>query len=191
MSLPDEFQILEISTLSDAAPYYSSFIKAYQDIFSAPPYNEHFSDDEVKSILDSQFSHESAINLLAVNNENSVIGFGLAIPVEHRSDIARHLRGLIPIKHTFYFSELGVLSEWRRKGIGRLLTEMRLSLIDASCYSQVLLRTAETPDSSYEMYKKLGFEDIGVYIEVSSKRTDGTLFSDRRLFLSRLLQPPE
>ena len=72
-----------------------------------------------------------------------------------------------------------------------ILDGKKLSLIDSSRYSQVLLRTAEIPDASHKMYLALGFEDMGVYIEVSSKRTDGQLTTDRRLFLSRLLHPPE
>ena len=191
MSLPDEFRILRIQTPIEAEPYLPSFAEAYQSIFSAPPYNESFTADEAKAVFLKQVSIEGSINLLAIAEDNSVIGFGFALPVEHRIDIAQHLRGLIPIKNSFYFSELGVLPNWRRRGIGRLLTEGRLNLIDSARYSQVLLRTAEIPDASYQMYSELGFEDMGVYIEVSSRRTDGTMATDRRLFLSRLLHPPD
>ena len=191
VSLPDDFRILRIQTPEEAQPYLDSFAEAYQTIFSAPPYYESFTAKEAKTVFIKQVSIESSVNLLAISEDGAVIGFGFAIPVEHRSDIAQHLRGLIPIKHSFYFSELGVLPAWRRRGIGRLLTKGRLNLIDSSRYSQVLLRTAEIPDASYQMYQALGFEDMGVYIEVSSRRTDGTPSTDRRLFLSRLLHPPE
>lgn len=191
MTQPDEFNIVRINSKTEAEPYLDSFAAAYQTIFSAPPYNESFSIEEARNVFLNQVAFPQSINLIVVDKDNSVVGFGFAIPVEHRADIAQHLRGLTPIKHSFYFSELGVLPGWRRRGIGKILTERRLSLIDSSRYSQVLLRTAEMPDASHQMYLALGFEDMGVYIEVSSKRTDGQLTTDRRLFLSRLLHPPE
>ena len=40
---------------------------------------------------------------------------------------------------------------------------------------------------SYDMYMDMGFDDIGVYTEVHSRRTDGRVSTDRRLFMSKLL----
>jgi hypothetical protein len=37
------------------------------------------------------------------------------------------------------------------------------------------------------MYLDMGFDDIGVYTEVHSRRTDGRVSTDRRLFLSKML----
>jgi hypothetical protein len=37
------------------------------------------------------------------------------------------------------------------------------------------------------MYLKRGFQDIGVYMEVHSRRIDGQVTTDRRLFLSQVL----
>ncbi len=41
------------------------------------------------------------------------------------------------------------------------------------------------------MYIKLGFDDMGVYMEVPSFRQDGRETTDRRLFLSRVLGAPD
>ena len=40
------------------------------------------------------------------------------------------------------------------------------------------------------MYMRMGFEDIGVYTEVHSRRIDGRVSTDRRLFLSKVLVGP-
>ena len=112
MSLPDDFRILRIQTPEEAQPYLDSFAEAYQTIFSAPPYYESFTAKEAKTVFIKQVSIESSVNLLAISEDGAVIGFGFAIPVEHRSDIAQHLRGLIPIKHSFYFSAPTIFVEW-------------------------------------------------------------------------------
>ncbi len=47
------------------------------------------------------------------------------------------------------------------------------------------LRTSASRDGAYEMFRGLGFEDMGVYMEVTSRRIDGSVSTDRRLFLTR------
>ena len=51
----------------------------------------------------------------------------------------------------------------------------------------MILRTSAVKNATYEMYKRLGFEDTGVYMEVKSRKNDGTQRTDRRLFLSRVV----
>lgn len=54
----------------------------------------------------------------------------------------------------------------------------------------MVLRTSAVRNASYEMYMKLGFDDMGVYMEVPSRRLDGRTSTDRRLFLSKVLPAP-
>ena len=54
-------------------------------------------------------------------------------------------------------------------------------------YTHAVLRVSAVRNLSYDMYMKMGFEDIGVYTEVHSRRVDGRVSTDRRLFLSKLL----
>jgi hypothetical protein len=39
------------------------------------------------------------------------------------------------------------------------------------------------------MYMRRGFDDMGVYMEVPARRTDGRVTTDRRLFLHKVLPP--
>ena len=97
------------------------------------------------------------------------------------------LRGLLPVPHTFYLAELGVLESARGQGIGKMLVAQRLELIDHRKFTHVVLRVSAVRNQSYDMYMDMGFDDIGVYTEVHSRRTDGRVSTDRRLFLSKLL----
>lgn len=183
----DGLRILRVRTAEEAEPYRASFAGAYQDIFSGPPYFERFWASEAMGILDGFLRVPDHITLLAVRGESRVVAFGIGVPMTARPDIARELRGLVPIRESFYLAELGVQDGWRGKGLGRQLVDLRLQLIDPARYSHVLLRTVASRRGAYEMYRSMGFEDMGVYMEVPSRRVDGSVTTDRRLFLSRVL----
>ena len=183
----DGIRILRVHGPEDAAPYRLSFGGAYQDIFSGAPYYERFWASEAMGILDSFLRMPDHITLLAVKGRNRIVGFGIGVPVMARPDIARELRGLVPVRHAFYLAELGVQDAYRGRGIGQSLIDLRLKFIDHQRYSHVLLRTSAERNASYQLYLSKGFTDMGVYMEVPSRRIDGTVKTDRRLFLSRVL----
>ena len=183
----EEVKIIQIVDPEQLSPYLPALAVAYQSVFSSPPYNEQFYPAEVQDILLRHINTPYQITLLAMYH-GEIIGFGLASPLRSYPEITRQLRGLLPIKHTYYFTELGVQKIWRRKGIGRALTEKRLNLVDRSRYQHIVLRTSDNKDAAYLMYTNMGFEDMGVYTEISARRVDGSIRTDRRLFLSRLIE---
>jgi len=183
----DGLRILRVFGPEDAAPFRASFAGAYQDIFSGPPYLERFWAPEAMGFFDAFLRMPDHITLLAVKGESRVVAFGIGVPVTARADIARAFQGLVPVRHAFYLAELGVQEHWRGRGLGSQLVDLRLQLIDRQRYTHALLRTSAVRNASYEMYLHMGFEDMGVYMEVPSRRVDGTVTTDRRLFLSRVL----
>lgn len=183
----DGIRIVRIYGAEDAEPYRASFGGAYQDIFAGPPYYERFWASEAMGILDGFLRMPDHITLLAVKSRSRVVGFGVGVPVMARADIARELRGLVPVRHAFYLAELGIQDAYRGRGLGRQLIDLRLELIDRQRYTHVLLRTSAERNASYEMYLSKGFHDMGVYMEVPARRVDGTVKTDRRLFLSRVI----
>lgn len=184
---PDGIRIIRISNPEEALPYQASFAGAYQDIFSEPPYNERYFPSEAQGILRRYLSSAENICLFAIRGRSKVVGFGIGVPAVSKPDIARDLRGLLPVPHTYYLAELGVLESARNKGIGKSLVAHRLELVDHQKYTHVVLRVSAVRNRSYDMYLEMGFDDIGVYTEVHSRRTDGRVSTDRRLFLSKLL----
>lgn len=186
----DGVRILRVRTNDEAMPYRAAFAGAYQDIFSEPPYNERFFPSEAQAILRQFLDIPDNITLLAVRGNTQVVGFGIAVPALAKADVTRALHGLLPLPPTCYLAELGVLRAYRRTGLGHELIQLRLSLIDRARFSNVVLRTSAVRNSSYDMYLSLGFEDMGVYMEVPARRVDGAVSTDRRLFLSKVLPRP-
>ncbi len=187
---PDGIRIVRVGSPQDAVPYRASFAGAYQDIFSEPPYNERFFPSEAQAALHHYVQTSEHITLLAVRGRTRVVGFGIGVPAGSKPDISRDLHGLLPVQHSFYLAELGVLEGHRGKGIGTSLIEQRIAAIDAKRYTHAVLRVSAVKNATYDMYMRMGFEDIGVYTEVHSRRIDGRVSTDRRLFLSKVLVGP-
>ncbi|MCA9569771.1 MAG: GNAT family N-acetyltransferase [Myxococcales bacterium] len=171
----------------DADDWRAPFTGAYQTIFSGPPYFERYYPSEAEGVFRKLTRTPGNITLLATRGLTSVVGFGVAIPLAHKPSVAVELTGLVPIAHTMYLAELGVLESHRGAGLGKVLVQERLAAIDPNNYTHVVLRVSAGENPSSHLYKELGFEEMGVYMEVSSMRTDGRVKTDRRLFLSKVL----
>lgn len=185
--LDDGIVIRHLKTPTDVTQWRAGFIGAYQTIFSGFPYFERFYPSEAEGIYRKLTSTPHSTTLVATKGESTVLGFGVGIPLANKHSVANQLTGLVPINHTFYLAELGVLRKHRGKKIGRTLVRERLRLVDRDRFSHVLLRISCNNTPSSEMYRAMGFEEMGVYMEVSGMRTDGRVTSDRRLFMSRVL----
>ena len=187
LTMSEEIRICHIQSPTEALLYRASFVGAYQTVFSQPPYSERFYPDEAQSVLQRMLETPNQITLLAVSGRSTVVGFGMGVPLVSRPDVSRHMHGLLPVDHTFYLAELGVLPAYRGNGLGRELVRKRLEMVNTDRFSHAVLRTSVSRDAAQNLYLELGFEDIGVYMEVRSRRIDGSVRSDRRLFLSKVL----
>lgn len=184
LRVDDEIELIHIQTPDEVLRWRAGFTGAYQTIFSDEPYYERIYPVEAEGVWKRLTSIPENTTLLAVRNGSQVVAFGIGIPLRGKADVARQLAGLVPVAHAYYFAELGVLHDYRGMALGRLLVQERLNLIDRSTYNQVILRVGAARTASYEMYRSMGFEDMGVYMEVQAMRIDGRVTSDRRLFMS-------
>jgi len=185
--LAEDIQLHWIRNSEDALKWRPGFIGAYQTIFSEAPYYERYTPLDADGIYQKLTSIPGHITLIAAKTNGAVVGFGIAIPLKDKYSVAKELSGLVPLQHTVYLAELGVLDNYRRIGIGRTLIRERLRLIDRNNFSHVVLRVSTNFDPAQTLYESIGFEDMGVYMEVSRVRTDGSVKTDRRLFMSHLL----
>jgi len=180
-------RILRIERPQSLLAFRPSFVGAYQTIFSAPPYSERVFPNEAEGVLAHSLQTPGNITLLVVRGATEVLGFAMGVPLAARPDIFRDMGGLMPVAHTFYLSELGVLPAYRKLGLGGLLLQERLNEIDTQVFSHTVVRITANQDISRKIYETAGFEDIGVVQEVSARRMDGGVRTDRRLLLSKSL----
>jgi ribosomal protein S18 acetylase RimI-like enzyme len=185
--IDDELHVIRLETPEEVSRWRTAFVGAYQTVFADAPYHERITAEEAEGVYRRLVSVPENIFLIVVRNDEELVAFGVAIPLRYKADVSRALSGLVPVHHGFYLAELGVLKQWRDRGLGRLLIQWRLNLIDRTRYSQVLLRVAASRNASYELYRSMGFEDMGVYMEVPAVRTDGRVVTDRRLFLCSII----
>lgn len=170
----------------DAELWRPGFVGAYQTIFSGYPYFERYFPAEAEGVWRQMTQTPRNITLVATEG-TQVIGFGIAIPLAAKHDVAVELTGLVPIPHTMYLAELGLLERFRGKSVGRALVGERLRAMDQDRISHVVLRVSTQESPSSRLYLDRGFEEMGVYMEVSRRRTDGRVKTDRRAFLSMVL----
>ncbi len=184
---PSDVTIRSIETDEDAAAWRAGFVGAYQSVFSGYPYFERFYPSEAEGVFRKLHATPDRILLVATRGVSQVVGFSAAIPLVHKPSVASELTGLVPIKHTYYLAELGVIEPYRGRRLGQQLIRERIRRMDRDSYSHVVLRVAMNNNPSKELYESLGFEEMGVYMNVSAMRTDGKVTTDRRQFMSRVL----
>ncbi|MBW1879698.1 MAG: GNAT family N-acetyltransferase [Deltaproteobacteria bacterium] len=183
----DDLRIEHLQTPEELANWRQRFIDSYRVIFRGPPYLEDMTEELAGFSWDYLTGHPGHITLVAVNPEEVVVGFGIAVPLTVTRLVAAQLAGLVPHKYTYYLAELGVLDAYRGRGLGRVLIHERIKLMDHKLYSHVVLRVSAKRHPSADLYESMGFVDMGVYMDVSNPRIDGTVSSDRRLFMSKVL----
>lgn len=185
--LDDGTRIIHVRTAEMAAQWRDGFASSYPTVFTGAPYFEELTESDALNVWDRLTQIPENITLIAATPEDQVLGFGIAIPLQRQRDVATELTGLIPVPHTFYFAELGVLPEARGRGLGRTLVKWRMELINRERYEGAVLRVAEGRNTSMLMYQEMGFEDMGVSMEVAATRVDGERRMDRRLLLHCVL----
>lgn len=185
----DKIHIVQLHSEEEFHPYLASFASAYKAVFSSPPYNEDFSLTEAQQVAEFHVNCRDHVTFLALTSQEEVIGFGLGSSMRNYPEISRQIRGLLPPKYTHYFAELGVVPGFRHQGLGRKLANAYIETLPPDVFHHIVMRISAIPDPGFEMFKQMGFEDIGVYTEITAKRIDGSINNDRRLFLSRLVKP--
>ena len=182
----NDIDIILINNVAELEPYLASLCKTYQIVFSTPPYNERFYPNEVENLMRRHLEGKEQSTTLVVKAQR-VIGFGLAAPVNNYPDIARRIRGLLPGKQTYYIAELGVLPDSRRKGLGQKILDQHLRMMNPDKFNYIVLRSSASEDPAHFMFQKMGFEDMGVYMDIHSRKTDGSTRTDHRVLLSRMV----
>ena len=152
------------------------FKKVYK-VFSGPPYNEKYTDDELEEIFKE---YEEKGFIFGAYTEEGCVGL-LATTVGKKSE---HTVDFLN-EEVMYLSDIAVLDEYRRTGLGTQLMIYGIMAAYSMGYSRMYMRTLEKGKSmSYGIANKLGFSQIpNAYQIIERERTDGSIQGATNIFL--------
>lgn len=153
------------------------FQKVYK-VFSGEPYNEMYTEEELEEIFREY--EEKGYIYGAFNDDNKCMGL-IAITRGQKNEHPVDYPG----EKVMYLSDIAVLDEYRRTGLGSQLIIYGLMESYAMGYSKMYMRTLEKGKSmSYGIANKVGFTQIpGVYQMVDRTRLDGNVEQEKNIFL--------
>lgn len=162
-------QIKEVTKVED-------FKNVYM-VFSGPPYNEKYTDEEIEKIfrqyqengyIYGAYRGENCIGLVALEK-----GIQNGHPVNFNDAIV------------MYLADIAVLNSYRKTGVGSGLMLYAVMQSKQLGYQKLYMRTLEPHSSmSYSIARKIGFTQIpNVYQDIERERTDGKVTSVKNIFL--------
>jgi GNAT superfamily N-acetyltransferase len=168
-------QNIEYIHITAEAPDYlrDGFVEVYREAFSGYPYFETYESEEVQS--DVWLPHLAKGIIVIAQDGGRVVGLGCAKPVfeaplEDQAflRICRENQSLPHGTDTmWYMSEMAVLNEYRRKGIGYQLVNERLKRILTLGGQHYSFRTASQGSNSARLYLNIGAKQLPGVVDVS------------------------
>ena len=194
MNTPD-ISFVEVGSHTDPEQL-KGFIHVYQQAFNEPPYEEPY--EKTGNTVENVTQHvwdphlRDGCIVLALH-DNQVVGLGCSVPInlwshdkgfqEFITQEAAKLPDAIP--QICFMSEVCVLREFRRRGIGSRLVLDRVAWAKTKGFSHYMMRTAEEGSNSKGMYLKLGAWQVPNLIQDVSNHADEVgSASKRRIFLA-------
>lgn len=151
------------------------FKRVYR-VFSGPPYNEKYTDEELQEIFKEYqekgyiygvYSGEMCAGIIALER-----GSKKDQPVSFQED------------ETMYLADIAVLDKYRKTGLGTQLMLFGVMQSKVLGYKRIYMRTLENGSMSYGIARKIGFVPIeGVSQDVKRERVDGSISTVRNIFL--------
>lgn len=161
-------KIDEITKLED-------FKNVYK-VFSGPPYNEKYTEEELKAIYEE---YKEKGYLYGAYNGEECIGL-IALERGEKAGQPVDFNG----KKVMYLADVAVLEKYRRRGLGNQLMVYGVMQSKLLGYEKIYMRTLAKGSMSYGIANKIGFRQIpNIYQDVNRERMDGSFESMRNIFL--------
>lgn len=161
-------QIKEPTNLED-------FKKVYK-VFSGPPYNEKYTEEELEEIFKEY--QEKGYMYGAYNNEECVGMIALERGVKQDQPVN------FQDKNVMYLADVAVLNNYRRKGLGNQLMLYGVMQSKMLGYEKLYMRTLERGSMSYGIALKIGFKQIPNLLQsVEKERVSGQVETMQNIFL--------
>ena len=145
-------------------------------VFSGSPYNEKYTDEELKEIFE-EYKQKGFV--YGAYNEEECIGL-IALERGKKTGQPVNFEG----EEVMYLADVAVLENYRRRGLGNQL--MLYGVIQAKLlgYDKLYMRTLAKGSMSYGIAKSIGFTQIpNAFQNVKRERIDGSFESMRNIFL--------
>ena len=168
MEILNQTQLVRINEAKDIG---RDTIQAYIDAFSRPPYEERFTGDEVYANLEGLLTQGG--NLL----------------VRKLGDKTVALAGGFPrLDGSYWIEELAVNPDAQGEGFGRQMLRDFLLSVAGEKISAFKLRTTKNNFKAISLYDSEGFVIDETSEVVPSRRTNGRITLDERIYLSKFLK---
>jgi hypothetical protein len=156
----------------------------YKNAFAEPPYCENFSIEEVKKFFQEYFD-EGGFIFVATNPQqgDKPVAFLVTVPLKAHFDLAAKTARYVDTLKTTYFADAGVDPAYRRRDISVKMKQILFEKNALAGFKQGLSRTSQESYKQISAFNKVGGKAIaGLFQDVASKRLDGTIVTDRRIF---------
>ena len=154
----------------------------YCQVWQEPPWNEHsWKANEVLADMRRELEKPGAEGFIAFYRPAIVAGFTWGYPVSPKElrDIAGNEKLDFLFNNgenrVFYIDELGVASEYRRRGIGKKLSSLLIVAAKSQNLSVAILRTDEKAVAARNLYADIGFKELTARDERYPERTYWTM----------------
>ncbi|MCI5227761.1 MAG: GNAT family N-acetyltransferase [Candidatus Electrothrix sp. AX2] len=179
-----EQHIFTNENAEEISRFKAELINIYIESFSGEPYNEKFTPADVENVIHS-WLHLSGGFSLIIADHSVVAGFIAGYNLQEEDalgEIICNCSSDLICSDIFYVADLCIAKKYRRNGYATKLIE---SLLDNNImFNEFIARTNCVNTGSQKSFIHNGFAIMNQVDQVvKSKRIDGTLQQDRRIFL--------
>lgn len=143
----------------------------FMTCFAEPPWFERFDFDQTAEWF-LRFLEDPTLIFLVVEQEDDILGVGIAHALTARTDIIEILPDA-DLQRTLYMAELFVHPEHRSKKIGHWLTMERFRLGREKGFTIAVARTSVQQVIIQDLYHTRGFETVATQQVISTKFIGG------------------
>ena len=167
-----------------------AFVHIYKTCFALKPYYERYETDEIVEDVFVPHIKNGVIVLAQVNDQ--IVGLSCAMPIkdwEHDKDFQNFInehndKFNLNLDSICFMTELAVLPDFWRNGIGTNLLKERILWAKNHGFSQYMMRTASEGSNSVSLYLNFGANRLsGFTQDVSRHAEKRSSESNERIYL--------
>lgn len=173
--------IKKVKSISELAiAFENGFIELFDGCFNVAPYFLKYPDKELWNIYKNHFKTGF---VLFIYDADKIVGFAGSRPLIDDEYVADDVKTFFPnIEDYWYHSDIGVLKEYRGKGLGKKLIQETIRNTPKS--KKILMRTKEDNISSIKFHEKMGFVLLDDVVQVIERKDSfGNDVSDKRIYM--------